>query len=106
MADLGAKAYDVTVTLETVVFARVVPDPGALTKTVAGVIYDDTGTPCARVVRAIRRSDGMLVDEVVSDPSTGEYELACTADEVQRIVLDDDGGDLYNDLIDRVIPGP
>ena len=37
----------------------------------------------------------------------GEYLIDCGSytGEVQRIVLDDDAGTLYNDIIDRVIPG-
>lgn len=72
---------------------------------VEGVIYDDASSPCARTVRLIRRDTGALVSSAVSDASTGAYILATpTLDEVQRIVLDDSAGTLYNDLIDRVIP--
>ncbi len=71
---------------------------------VAGVIKDVTGTPCARTVRLVRRDTGALLASTVSDASTGAYRLAAPAlDEVQRIVLDDAPGTLYNDLIDRVI---
>lgn len=72
---------------------------------VAGVIKDDTGTNCARTVRIYNRSTGALIAATTSDVTTGAYLLvAPTLDEVQRIVLDDAGGTLYNDLIDRVIP--
>lgn len=72
---------------------------------VEGVIRDDTNTLCARTVRLVRRDTGSLLASTVSDATTGEYRLATpTLDEVQRIVLDDSGGTLYNDLIDRVIP--
>jgi len=72
---------------------------------VAGVVYDDAGAPCARTVRAYRRDTGALVASTTSDAGTGAYLLAMpTLDEVSRIVLDDSGGTLYNDLIDRVIP--
>jgi hypothetical protein len=43
---------------------------------------------------------------MVSDAGTGEFSLPAPDEEVQRIVLDDDAGTLYNDLIDRVLPGP
>lgn len=72
---------------------------------VSGVIRDDANAPCARTVRLIRRDTGALLSSTVSDASTGVYSLpAPTLDEVQRIVLDDSGGTLYNDIIDRVIP--
>lgn len=72
---------------------------------VAGVIRDDTGAVCARTVRVVNRSTGALIASTTSDAGTGAYSFALpTLDEVQRIVLDDSGGTLYNDLIDRVIP--
>lgn len=72
---------------------------------VSGVIRDDANALCARTVRLIRRDTGALLSSTVSDASTGVYSLpAPTLDEVQRIVLDDSGGTLYNDIIDRVIP--
>jgi hypothetical protein len=72
---------------------------------VAGVIRDDTGAVCARTVRVVNRSTGALIASATSDAGTGAYSFALpTLDEVQRIVLDDSGGTLYNDIIDRVIP--
>lgn len=75
------------------------------TKSVSGVITDDTGAPCARVVRVLNRATGELLASTTSDPATGAYILSVPSGaEVQRIVLDDDAGTLYNDIIDRVIP--
>lgn len=72
---------------------------------VAGTILDDTGSPCARTVRIVNRSTGALIASTTSNAGTGAYLLAApTLDEVHRIVLDDSGGALYNDIIDRVIP--
>lgn len=72
---------------------------------VEGVVRDDANALCARTVRLIRRDTGALLGSAVSDASTGAYRIATpTLDEVQRIVLDDSGGTLYNDIIDRVIP--
>lgn len=72
---------------------------------VEGVVRDGAGALCTRTVRLIRRDTGALVASTVSDATTGAYRLATpTLDEVQRIVLDDSGGTLYNDIIDRVIP--
>lgn len=72
---------------------------------VEGVVYDDASAPCARTVRLHRRDTGALVASATSDATTGAFRIATpTLDEVQRIVLDDSGGTLYNDKIDRVIP--
>lgn len=77
--------------------------------TVSGVIYDDTGAEADRTVRIYDRATGELLGETVSDSGDGTYSLAAPAvddvPEVQRIALDDDAGTLYNDIIDRVIPG-
>lgn len=39
------------------------------------------------------------------DPGSYVIDVGGYTGEVQRIVLDDDGGTLYNDIIDRVFPG-
>lgn len=74
---------------------------------VSGVIRDDRDTPCSRTVRLVERASGDVIDETVSDAVTGEYSLSTlTGDECQRIVLAEDSSvPLYNDLIDRVVPG-
>jgi|GEM_PF-2680044 len=74
------------------------------TMTVSGNVYDDTATAAERVVRLYRRSDGAFIGQITSTAGTGAYSLAAPNEEVQRIVLDDSGGTLYNDIIDRVIP--
>lgn len=71
---------------------------------VSGVVRDGAGVPCARTVRLYDRETGVLIAETASNASTGAYSFNIGAGEVQRIVLDDSGGTLYNDLIDRVIP--
>jgi hypothetical protein len=77
------------------------------TYSVSGTITDDTGEPCARTVRLYDRDTGAFIAETTSDASTGAYDFSdmVSDSEVQRIVLDDSAGTLYNDLIDRVIPG-
>lgn len=73
---------------------------------VSGIVRDSSGSPTQRTVRAYDRLTGALIDEVQSDPSTGLYTVtAPLGREIQRIALDDDAGDLYNDILDRVIPG-
>ena len=77
-----------------------------VTYTISGVITDASGLPCQRTIRVYARSTGALLQTTQSDITTGAYSVTlATDDEVQRIVLDDDAGDFYNDLIDRVIPG-
>jgi hypothetical protein len=105
MADLGSVGGDAELQMVAVALLDVAARP-SLTKLVEGVIYDDTNAVCARVVRVYSRADGRLVGEMTSDAGTGEYSLAAPDEEVQRLVLDDDAGTLYNDLIDRVLPGP
>ena len=74
---------------------------------ITGTVYDDQNNPVGgRIVRAYRRSDGAFIGEVVSTAGTGAFSIPCPDTEVQRIALDDAGGTLYNDLIDRVLPGP
>jgi hypothetical protein len=105
MADLGAVGLDVEIASASVSLV----DAAAhlqLTKVVEGVITDDTTAECARTVRLYSRATGRLLGEMVSDAGTGEFSLPAPDEEVQRIVLDDDAGTLYNDLIDRVLPGP
>jgi hypothetical protein len=73
---------------------------------VSGIITDDGGNPVSRIVRLYRRDTGALLGETESDEITGNYLIETVYEgEVQRIVLDDDTGVLYNDLIDRVITG-
>jgi hypothetical protein len=104
MADLGSVGASAEIELVAVSLLEVAARL-SLTKTVSGVIYDDTSAETARTVRVYTRGSGRLVSEMVSDAGTGEYELAAPDEEVQRVVLDDDAGTLYNDLIDRVLPG-
>ena len=73
---------------------------------VSGLVTDASGTPLANTpVRLYRRDTGALLGSTPTNAS-GEYTIPTTyADEVQRIVLAPDGATLYNDIIDRVIPG-
>lgn len=73
-------------------------------KIVSGVVTDAAGLPAARTVRAIDRANGVVLGTTTSDAVTGAYAIAVpVSSEIQRIVLDDDAGTLYNDLIDRVL---
>ena len=76
----------------------------AFTYPISGNVKDASGANAARTVRLYRRSDGMFIDSTTSSPSTGNYSFdSFYGGEIQRIVLDDDAGTLYNDLIDRVL---
>lgn len=73
---------------------------------ISGTVTDDTGAPAKRIVRAYLRESGELICERESDESTGFYRLPLEIDgEMNRVVLDDDAGTVYNDLIARVVPG-
>lgn len=102
---LGSVGYDASIdNLVAPVFSIRVAMTG-FSKTVSGVIYDDASNPTSRTLRIYRRSDGAFVGEATSDPSTGAYSIPCPNVEVQRIALDDAVGTLYNDIVDRVLPG-
>ena len=75
-----------------------------VTYPISGNVKDASGANAARTVRLYRRSDGMFIGSTTSNPSTGNYSFdSFYGGEIQRIVLDDDAGTLYNDLIDRVL---
>ena len=66
----------------------------------SGVVRDDTGTPCARTLRAYRRSDGALVGSTISDATTGVYALGTqTLERCTVVALDDTAGTQYNALV-------
>ena len=70
---------------------------------ISGVLTDDAGAPAVRAVRVYRRDTGGILASSVSNEA-GFYSVSLDfVGEVQRIVLDDDAGDLHNDLIDRVV---
>lgn len=63
------------------------------------------GNPASRIVHCFGRDTGILINSGESDISTGAYEvLLPDGSEVLRVVLADET-ELYNDLVDRVIPG-
>lgn len=67
-------------------------------------IKDAAGAAAQRTVRLYNRATGELMASGTSD-TNGDFELfTLTNSPVQRVVLDDDAGPVYNDLIDRVTP--
>lgn len=68
--------------------------------TVSGNVKDDTTSNASRIVRAYRRSDGLLMGEATSDGTTGNYSIGCSStDPVDVVCLDDAGGVTYNTLV-------
>lgn len=75
------------------------------TATISGTVLDDNGNPAARAVVAVRRADGVHIAATVSDAATGAYTLkVAPGEEYSVLFLDDAGGTLLNDLVQRVIP--
>ena len=106
----GTPSGTITANFGATPFAMSVPQgymPGfgtVFTYPISGNVKDASGANAARTVRIYRRSDGMFIGSTTSDPSTGNYSFdSFYGGEIQRIVLDDDAGTLYNDLIDRVL---
>lgn len=69
-------------------------------------VLDVDGLPAqSRVVRAYARATGALVAETTTD-AAGKFALKCaTSQAMQMVILDDDAGDTFNDLIvGRVTP--
>lgn len=74
------------------------PDSGI--EKLSGTILDHNGLPLARTVKSFRRSDCLLVDSVVSNLSTGSFELnPADGSEHFVIVFDDDKNALIYDHV-------
>jgi hypothetical protein len=78
---------------------------------ISGIITDRFGNPCQRKVYAVSRSNDTdtpeILDHVLSDSITGEYNLSVPSKygEITRVVVSEDDSPLLNDIVDRVIPG-
>lgn len=57
--------------------------------TITGTVKDANGNFARRIVRAHRRSDGVVVDEKLSDPATGVFALTCPTTEKHYAVVHD-----------------
>lgn len=82
---------------------------------IKGVVYDHANAPCARLLHLFERpiSIGSItyLQAVTSHPQTGAYtfpvkpsSLPGTNKELLVLGMDDAAGDVYNDIIKRVIP--
>lgn len=78
--------------------------PGSVIKSISGTVTDDTNAGAARTVRAYPRLIGYPLVSTTS-ASDGTYSLSVPDVEHNVIVLDNDAGVLYNDLIMIVLPG-
>lgn len=72
---------------------------------ISGTVRDIDNVPAERMVRAYRRSDGVLMAETTSDPATGNYEIRLSDDDVYDIQFYTLEGETLNDLFyARVTP--
>ena len=79
--------------------------PGKLCGAISGAVYDAAGDPAQRTVIAVPRTYPCNVAwSTQSSAVDGTYSLTVPDVECSRIVLADETT-LYNDLIDRVLPG-
>jgi len=78
--------------------------PTQLVGTISGTITDDAGDPAVRTIYAVPRLAPLRTFGPTTSAADGTYSLTVPVTEHSRIVLDDDAGTLYNDLIDRIIP--
>ena len=76
-------------------------------RSVSGVVLDSSGNQAGRSLVLFHRNDVANSVHGSSDAITGQYLFrVATSQELCRIAFSDDvaEGDLYNDVIDRVIP--
>ena len=79
--------------------------PGKLCGTISGTVYDAAGDPAQRTVIAVLRAHpNMRHFATQASAVDGTYSLTVPDVECSRLVLADETT-LYNDLVDRVLPG-
>ena len=66
------------------------PFPDAGPQFLSGTVLDYDNAPLARTVRCFRRSDSLLTDTVISNATTGAYELRATDMSEHYVVVFDD----------------
>lgn len=79
--------------------------PGKLCGTISGTVYDAAGDPAQRTVIAVPRAHPNTRHFATQASAVdGTYSLTVPDVECSRLVLADEAT-LYNDLVDRVLPG-
>jgi hypothetical protein len=78
--------------------------PAKMLGVISGMIIGLDGEPAERTICAVPRAMPIRGFTTVSDDTDGSYSLDCINTEMSRIVLADEA-ELYNDIIDRILPG-
>lgn len=78
------------------------PFPQVGIQRLSGTVMDESNNPISRKVRAFRRSDGLLTDTVMSDPTTGAFELRATDTSEHYVVVFDDSKNAL--VYDHIVP--
>ena len=79
--------------------------PGKMLYSLSGTVTDTAGNPAARTIVGIPRIYPEVVPwTTISDAGDGSYSLYVPDLEISRLVLADETS-LYNDIVDRVLPG-
>lgn len=81
---------------------RKVRCPTSSGEVIAGSVLNSDSQPISRKVRIHRKLDGALLNEVVSDPTTGAFSVEATYSEPHYVIAFDTGGNAQ--IFDRVVP--
>lgn len=77
----------------------------AVAKSLSGLVVGANGNAESSIIRAYRRSDGILIGSTISDTITGEYSIDIYEDsECYLVCLDDSGSGLNALIMDRITP--
>jgi hypothetical protein len=78
------------------------PFPDFTIQKLSGTVRDPNGNPISRRVRSYRKSDGILIDTGVSDPTTGAFTLRATDVSEHFVVVHDDEKNAL--IYDHIVP--
>ena len=103
--DFHGYMQDLRITKGVARYTDTFTPPGKLVGTISGTIYDANGDAAQRTVIAVPRSyPNSRTFTTQSSAANGTYSLSVPDVECSRIVLADETT-LYNDILDRVLPG-